>query len=385
MSSDTTVWLCDAQGDKLYPFEGEYDALNYTKVVNGAGKLHSFGAAADELARDLVQKDRQLQVWRRPAGGAIYLDFVALLRHWRWVLAGDGGIRLIVEDNDDQNGILKRRKVAYKSGTAQAIANTEAADNAMKRIFNENFLAGVTDSDRSLAHLLTKEADKTAGPNISKAFSFDTVLEVFQEISQETRQAGNEVFFALAIREVDRNTGRLSFQFRTYTGQPGADRTHDTLNPVIFSPQHGNIEEMELVYDHRGEENAIYVAGNGVGERRTVVEVEDVAAQGASIWNRCEGFVDARDAENTAQDLAVGVEELLQARGQQRINETRPTMRLNGRVRSTEYSLYGRDWFVGDRVTVNALAVQFDALIRAANVNIQRGSERIISLVEAEL
>lgn len=384
--NETTVWLCNDRGERLFPFAGEFLSLNYTRVVNGAGKLHRFSAAADNFDPSLVGLDYQLQVWRKPEGGAVYLDCVALLRHWRFALGAGGEVYLVAEDNKDQNEILERRIVAYKSGTAEAIANGEAADDLMKRVFAENFLAGATDAARSLAaNSVTVGADTTAGPELDKGFAFQNVLELFQEISQETRQAGNEIFFELAITEVDYHTGLLSLEFKTYTGQPGADRTHDTDNPVIFSPKFGNVDEMELVYDYRGEVNAVYIGGPGVGEERTVVEVEDEDAQAASAWNRREDFEDARDAENTAEALGVDVAVLLQARGQQRLGETRPKMRLNGRVRSTEFTLYGRDWFLGDRVTVNGLGVQFDALIRAVNVDVQPSGERITALVEAEL
>jgi hypothetical protein len=384
--SETTVWLCNAAGERLFPFAGEFVSLNYTKVVNGTGKLHRFSAAADDFDPSLVGLDYQLQAWRTPEGGTTAPDFVALLRHWKFVLDEGGGVYLLVEDNKDQNEILERRIVAYKSGTAEAVAGEEAADDLMKRLFDENFLAGATDAARHIqGNRVTVDADVTAGPELDKGFAFQTVLELFQEISQEARQAGAEVFFELAITEVDYATGYLSLQFRTYTGQPGADRTHDTDNPVIFSPQFANVDQMELVYDYRGEENAVYVGGPGEGEARTVEEVEDTDAQAASPWGRREGFVDARDAENTAAALGVDVTVLLQARGQQRLGETRPKVRLNGRVRSTDFTLYGRDWFLGDRVTVNGLGVQFDALIRAVNVDIQPSGERITALVEAEL
>lgn len=384
--SDVTVWLCNDRGERLYPFAGEFASLNYTKVVNGPGKLHSFSAPAHGLDQSLVGLDYQLQVWRKPPGGTAYSDFVALLRHWKFVLDGGGAVWLVAEDNQDINELLARRIVAYKSGTAQAIANGEAADDAMKRIFDENFLAGATDAARSIAaNSVSADADITAGPELDKAFAYQTVLELFQEISQETRQAGNELFFEMAITEVDYHTGYLSLQFRTYTGQPGADRTHDTTNPVIFSPEFGNIGQMEREYDYRGQETAVYVAGPGAGVARTLVEVEDTDAQAASAWNRREGFVDARDAQNTAEALGVAVEVLLQARGQQRLGETRPRLRINGRVQSTEYTLYGRDWFLGDRVTANGLGAQFDVLIRLVNVNIARGNEQITALVEAEL
>lgn len=378
------VWLCDDRGERLYPFGSEFVSLNYTRVVNGAGKLHGFAANAEGLEQNLVGLDYQLQVWRLPEGGSPYLDFVAYIRHWKWTLDAGGAVRLVIEDCQDQNEFLARRKVAYKSGTAQAIASGEAADDAMKRIFDENFLAGATDSERVMS-LVTVEGDDSAGPLLDKGFSFQPVLELFQEISQETRQAGNEVFFALVISDVDYAGGWLAYQFQTFTGQPGVDKTWDTDSPVIFGRDFENIEEMQEVYDYRAEENAVYVAGQGVGERRTVIEVEDEEAQAASAWNRREGFVDARDVENAAQDAAGDTNAVLQARGQQRLNESRPTVRISGRIRSTEHTLYGRDWTLGDRVTVKGLKGQFDALIRVVNVQVERGVERITGLVEAEL
>lgn len=386
MSTETTVWLCDDRGQQLHYFGGEFLAFNYTKVVNGAGKLHSFSATADNLNRALVQPDYQLQFWRKPAGGVNYLDFIAFIRFWKWRLNAAGAVSLVIEDCHDQNEMLDRRVVAYRSGTAEAIASGEAADDAMKRVFAENFLADSTDADREIQNnSVTAEGDESAGPTLSKGFSYQLVLELFQEISEETRQAGTEVFFALGLSDVDYAQGKISLEFQTFTGQPGKDRTHDTDDPVIFGPEFENIEAMELVYDYRQERNAVYVGGQGVGRTRTIIEVEDEEAQAASAWNRREDFVDARDIENVDQDAGGETVALLTARGNQRINETRPRVYVSGTVRSTEHTLYGRDWKDGDRVTVSGLGVQFDAIIRVVNVQKGGDGDRVTGLVEAEL
>lgn len=385
MSAEYEVWLCNDRGEKLYPFGGEFESLNYTRVVNGVGKLHGFSVRADELDPDSVQVDYQLQVWRRPAGGANRLDFLAFIRHWKWQLDAGGAVKLVIEDCPDQNELLGRRIVAYYSGHVHAYAVNEPADNALRDVFDENLGESATDTARVLPLTTREDTDPSLGPLIDKSYAWQSVMEVLPEISDESRQAGAEVFFDLAVNDVDYGGAWTTFQFRTYVGQPGADRTHDSENPVIFGPAFENVEEMERVHDYRGEENAIYVAGQGVGGRRTVELVQDEAAQVASVWNRREGFVDARDVENVEMDAQTGANPLLIARGQQRLAETRPRAYISGRVRSTEHTLYGRDWDLGYRVTVNALKVQFDALIRVVNVQVQNGRERVTGLVEAEL
>lgn len=380
MSAAYDVWLCNDRGERLYPFGGEFESLNYTRVFNGAGKLHRFSVRADELDPDLVKVDYQLQVWRRPAGGASRLDFLAFVRHWKWRLDAAGGVRLVIEDCPDQNELLRRRIVPHYSGHPDAYSNNDPVDNIMQDVIAAEFIAP-TDTDREMP-LLSIETGGNAGPSISKAYAWQNVLDLFQELSQESQQAGNETFFALAVHDVDYGGSWTTWQFRTFTGQPGADRTHDSENPVIFGPAFENIEEMERVHDYRGEENAVYVAGQGVGRERVLVEVEDTAAQTASAWNRREGFVDARDIDPFE---SVSVYDLLTARGQQRINETRPRIGIHGRIRSTEHTLYGRDWDLGDLVTVSGLGVQFDALIRVVNVQVQGGRERVVGLVEARL
>lgn len=391
MATEYSVWLCDGLGERLFPFGSNFSGLNYTKGVNGLGKLHSFRVQAPDIGTlnelaELVGVDRQLQVWRRPAGGLMGLDLMAFVRYWRWRLGVDGSVELVIEDCPDQNDLLRRRIVAYKSGSAEAIAGGAAADDVMKDVFNENLLAGATDADRQVQGLsVFVEGDESAGPALDKGFSFVRVRDLLEEINEQTRQEGNEIFYGVVVKDVDYATGRLSFEFQTFTGQPGADRTHDSDSPVIFGPAFENVEDMELVYDYRAEENAVYVAGQGVGEERTVVEVEDEGAQGASVWNRVEGFVDARDVENVTMDVDVGANPVLEARGRQRIDETKPRVVVRGRIRSTDYALYGRDWFEGDRVTVNALGVQFDAIVRAVNVQMRGGAERITGYVEAEI
>jgi hypothetical protein len=383
VSTEYEVWLCSDRGERLWPFGGEFESLNYTRIVNGAGKLHGFSTRAEGLDLGLIRPDYQLQVWRRPPGGVSRLDLLAFIRHWKWRLDATGAVRLIVEDNQDQKELLRRRIVAYYSGHAEAFSNNDAADNIMQDILDANFL-NPDDTAREMP-FVSIETGGNAGPAISKGYAWQSVMELLVELSQESQQAGNEVFFDLAVHDVDYGGSQTTFQFRTFTGQPGADNTHDSPAPVIFGPAFENIEEMELVYDYRNEVNAVYVAGQGVGERRMVVLVEDEAAQAASFWNRREDFVDARDIEGTTAGEAGETIARLTTRGQQRINETKPYIGISGRVRSTEHTLYGRDWDLGHLVTVDALKVQFDALIRVVNVQVQRGREQVIGLVEARL
>lgn len=379
MTITLTAWLCNSQGERLHYFGSDFLSVSYTKVVSGISKLHSFTALVGDMSMDLIQVDSQLQIWLKPEGGVAELDCLIFLRHWEWILDESGSVQLSIGGNSTQDEFLDRRVVAYRSTTAQATATAEAADNLMKRIIRENFTAPV-DTSRVLPNvagsIVTVEPDSTSGPLLDKSFSFQAVLELLQEIGEETYQAGNEVFFEMAIANTNSNSGWVEFQFRTYIGQPGTDRTQFTEHPVIFGPAFGNIEEMRLSYDYREEENAIFVLGQGVGLRRTVVEVHDTDAQIDSVWNRREGMVDARDVD----DLTI-----LTARGDTRIGETKPHTVVAGRVRSTEHTVYLRDWRLGDRVTVDALDVQFEAIVRVVNVQYQRGFVSIAGEIEEVL
>jgi hypothetical protein len=363
------VWMGSDSGARLYLFDNYLD-LEFVNRVNGSGYF-LLTVPAGGFDSKLLRVDNMIQVWRTDYRGRPSLEFIGFLRRWKFVTSG--GNTEIVLSGPDQNDLLDRRIVAYAAGSAGATISG-AADDGIKNIFYINLGGGSSQEGRSIAQYnVTIAGDLADGPSIEKSFAWRKVSTVIKDIHEQTSTLGNEVFYNLALAGVDEDSVP-SFVFTTYTGQPGADRTADSGDPVIFSLELGNLRDPVLDYDYSNEENFIYVGGQGEGNERAITYVWDDARIGASQWNRREGFKDARNVDNRGN---------LEDEGEMRLAEMRPRIRFSGKLLDTEQSPYGT-WRLGDKVTVFYLGLQLDVIIRAVYFRISRnGAEDIMVNVEA--
>lgn len=127
------------------------------------------------------------------------------------------------------------------------------------------------------------------------------------------------------------------------------------LPPAIFSPEFGTLKQMSYVESDLDFKNVAVVAGQGEGAERRIVTVGDLSATGL---DRRVLFVDARDvAEETEDDPPVPlspaqIEESLRNRGLQKLAEHTQEVFLEGQALSQSRLVYGRDYDLGDIVTL---------------------------------
>jgi hypothetical protein len=119
----------------------------------------------------------------------------------------------------------------------------------------------------------------------------------------------------------------------------GIDRTIDqSVNSrALFSLEQGTLIEMISTFSTASYQNVVYVAGQGMGIEREIIEVP--ADNATSGWDRRVGFIDARDAKST-DELAV--------RGNTKLAEFSIAYQVSGKAfvnQKIDYSL-------GDIVTI---------------------------------
>lgn len=364
------LYLDNDQGTRIALLE-DVIAFEWVRVANDIGRALLDMPASFDL--DSLAVDRLLELWRQPAGGTMGLEFMGFLRYWQPFQTPEGldVCRLVFVDLND---LLRRRIVAYAAGTSQA-QRTNQADDMAKDVVRDN-LAGNASAARDLTGktgiTFSVQADATAGPSITKAFSWQNVLAVLQDIADASRTAGTELYFDVVP------VTATQWEFRTFTGQRGADRTWpDGTNPLLFGEDFGNLAEPVLTLDRLSEINYAYAGGQGEGPSRVIEERSDTDRINASQWNRREGFADARNSGTTA-----GV----QAAGDELLAGGRPKQHFQGKLLDTEGVRYGRDWNFGDRVTISAFGEQFDAMVRRIYGRVDEdGFEELSALVEADL
>lgn len=367
------IWLTDDFGKRLAARNGNtlldnIFTLRCTRVVNGIGWCRLVVPRAFDPT--LIRPDYMIQVWRQPRGGTLGLWRIYFLRKWRFQTVGNE--RFIQLEGPGLNDLLRRRIVAYYAGSAQSKKADIAADDMLKEVATESIADGTNPAPAAGTRVwgnLSIAPDTSDGPVITKSFPWSFLLTpngggALPLISKAARAAGTEVFFDVVPDVI--SSSSVSLQFRTYTGQRGADRT---VSGTLFSDEQGNLEDPFLEFDHSQEQNYIYGGGQGQGAARNIQQVSDSDRYNQSQWNRCEGFADARNA--TTDD---GVRESARAQ----MEEGRPRKRIGGTPLDVEGSRFGVDWEFGDRVRARYENEEFDAIIRTAVLEVNEDGEETV-------
>ena len=367
--TDWEIWLDDPRGNRLVLLDRVLSA-SAVKVANGVGAC---AVSVPAIYDSYIKLDNIIEVWRKPAGGTLKLFNAYRLRAWEF--ADENNRDVTILSGPDQMDLLQSRVVAYAAGSSQA-SMTTYADDICKTIVSQNCATAATDADRDLsAYGITVSPLATTNseaPSITMSFSYRNVYDVLKDVAEASRENGTPLYFELAPSYTSTTIG---WEFRTYTSQPGRDRTG--IDQVTFGREFGNLTRANLLFDYRDEKTVIYAGGQGLGSLRAIEEVEDTTRSGATIWNRREAFYNvASQASSTAAYAAAGQAEL---------ESKRPKMKLTGEIIDSEQARFGVDWDWGDRVMITHRGYQYEVIITSVQIAINgQGKETIRATFEVQ-
>ena len=373
MSGKYEVWLTDDVGVRIQLLD-DFTGGSFTKEVNAISPF-TLNLKSTFDTR-LIQLDRMVQVWRAPAGARLSLWQAYFIRNWRW--ATPGGRALRVFGGADPNDLLRRRIVAAYAGQPQS-AKVDFADDMMKEMVTESIADGVPPVPAAGTRViaLNVQADVSAGPTLSRSMAWQRLLltsggGAIGGTARAALEAGTEVFFDVVPINV--TSSSIEFEFRTYTGQPGIDRTGTGF---VFDQDRGNMTDPSRTLDGAEEANYIYAGGKGAELARTIEQVSDAARYSVSAWARCEAFADARNTD---------VVNAIREEGRERLEQGRPIERFSAIPVDTEGSRFGVDWDFGDRVPAKYLGEEFETIIRATTIVLDsRGKESIRARLDVDI
>ena len=358
------LWYTDDQGNRIALLQPE--RFSYVLTQGDVGAVQITLPSQSGIPSS-VAPDRRIEIWRIPRNGQLSLEMVALARKWTFRTTPNGAEWLDL-GGVDMNDLLNRRIVAFAAETSQAQKDT-FADDMMKEFIDENLVNPATAA--RTVDILTIEPDTSDADRIVKDVSWQNLLRVIQGIQATSKALGNEVFWGI------RPNGATSFVFGTKTGQWGNDRSMDSGNPLIFSPERGNLTNVTFSDDYTREQNYIYAGGQGLASERETQEASDSDRINVSAYNRREGFASATTADSSGGVLSAANDS---------VSRGRPKKIIRGEILDTDYTPYGGyGWHMGDRVTIDYANMQFDALIRSVSVQVRRGRERIRARIEAQI
>lgn len=241
---------------------------------------------------------------------------------------------------------------------------------------NPALAADVQDTDRwtfngNAEVAMRALVDDNAGPSALSArqvpaLSLGTLAGVGSNVEVSTR------FEPLteALRSIAVSGGGLGFRTRhTATGilfevyQPA-----DLSGDVRFGFSLGNMRSLILDVVAPSLSAAI-VGGQGEGTSRTIVERLNAAA--VNDWGRLEAFLDHRGSETTTE---------LEQRGDAELDEQAETVRLATITVDTQDQQFGRDFGLGDRVSVVAWpGREVNDLVRTVHIQATPRSGEIVT------
>lgn len=306
----------------------DFQDVQYVKKVNEPG-LMQISLRGNHPALPYFTDKAQIEVWRQDAANGLdwYCDFYGMVREPDRRDAGPGQVLYLCTG---QMGMLDWRIVGWKAGTASRSQFTsQPAETIAKTLVDYNAASNATVANGRIREGvitgITVAADAAGGNVIDWFCAYDNLLKSLQDVA---RIGGGD--FDLV------KTGAATWEFRWYAGQLGSDLS----STVIFAVEFDNMIAPRFRIRRLGERTAVIVGGEGEGAARsTVVRT----GPNYSASNDLELFVDARNITTTAG---------LNARGDEVADKYQSTTEFEFEAKQTPAYLYGRDYGLGDLVTV---------------------------------
>lgn len=256
------------------------------------------------------------------------------------------------------NDLLDRRSVLYFAGTART-SKRGPADDVMKDFVRENAGSLATIAWGRLRSGVLPNFN--VSPNTSQAavwegsHAYKALLPTLRDIGQSVTP---NIDFAVTY---DRATQQ--FTFMTYYGQLGRDLSND----VTFAPELGNANEIDYTLSRTEEANAVIILGQGQGDQRNIVLLENLARYD-SPWNDRESLQDARNEETV---------DALYALARTRLQEVSAQSTITFRPLVNSQTDYGTVIRLGDRVTLRFLETRTIKKLTQVHITVSEGKENI--------
>lgn len=244
-------------------------------------------------------------------------------------------------------GLLNRLPAIPPEGSATESTNGPAETHMRKLVLNN--VINPADTKRAISQVVLAALDQERGNSELWETRWKQLDEEMERISLLT---GLGWFLTL-----DYNQKKWIFDIREGRNLTA---TQNELPPVILSPEFDAVESQHFVDSVLEYKNIAYVAGQGEGADRLILEVGEVDAEGL---DRHELFVDARDIGNgdagpdedgnypddwlTEEEI----KDLLIQRGEEKLADHQRVRSFRGKILDSCPFVYEKDWDLGDIVT----------------------------------
>ena len=361
------IYLRDPYGN-LQTVIRSFTRLEYARKENEIGVLRLILPRSD--VERYFTKDARLEVWRT-AGTKTYLEAGAVWFLRTWTLSREGAGQVWELEARDANYLLSSRNVGNFAETTYA-SKTAAIDGMITEIVREQLGTAVSFAPRNLSAYLSIPATNPAlAPSTSKKFARRNVLDVLQELAEESYQRGTYLAFDITYQSP------TMLEFGTYIGARGINHGRTSGNQVVVNEARGSLIDARLEYDYSAEITQVVVGGTGTEENRTIYGTTDTVRIAETPFSRRELFVSSTQSGTSAAAL--------ESEARSALNHGRPKTILTGAVQDTSGLIYGIDYQFGDIVVAEHEGYAFDAHIDRVHVTITKDGEVLDNRVRGSI
>jgi hypothetical protein len=337
-------------------------ALEYALNVGQVGMLQlTLPAGFDDT---LLLLDGRVEVWRAVGNLTARRDGNAQFLIRAWDYDEDQTTITAVHVNE----LLTRRIIAYYAGSSYSTKTTTTADNLIKAFASQQLGSGIVGADRigaetyaDISAYLSIEANLSLGQSMNKSGAWRNLFNLVRDLCDTSTENGTYLTQDIVA------TSSSALELRTFTTQRGVDRRASSANPLIFSKDRGNVENVRLRVDRLNE--VTFVVGGGAGEEtaRTTATASDDARMAESPFNRREVFY---ENTNLSSSTTLGQE------CDRILREGRPKVTLTADLVETASCTRGVHFDMGDYVTIEHRGQQYDTRIDVVGVTVSAGEQR---------
>lgn len=343
------------------PSKAGFSELTYVKGVNeigsGAFKINAGSDALQYLALDGNPiLDAQVEIWRWDSDNDIapYCDFYGFQRD-RDFDSDDHGIVTYTSYLEEQSDLLRRAAILYRANTAnRSLFSNVATETILKTLVTRNATTSGTTADGrdrnvdAWGAFMSVAADAAAGT----AQTLSCMGQNLHDVLQASASAGGLNYWLT-------KTAAQAWQFNS-AALLGTDRT----TTLTFSELRGNMRRPSLRGNNRTERTVVIAGGQGTDASRAVRA--RTGANYHATYNSYEVFHNASQYTTNAG---------LDSAADERLRELRAQDELTFEVIQIPNTLYGKHYFLGDKVSALALGKTYTPQLRRVRVGVTPASK----------
>jgi hypothetical protein len=379
-----------------------WESISFSHKLNDIGRYTITLNESGNLLPDRFNKivlDSMLVVHREVPGCGLdmYPEFSGL--HRKTTKRFADGVKLFISNGFHLNEILSRRVVAANEGTIRA--DKSGGIEIMGEYVDENLFWGAAGGVRGERYFYPEPGEEPPveaygwmpgfswqiesvhprAPVWSGSRSFDNLLDVLKDIG---------LFMSVDFHVFDARYAGATwtpYALKLYGEGIGENHSMTDLDargmntfgyrPVVFSPDHENVEVFEWDEDASSEANRIFVLGQGEKSTRAVLPI-------TNDWEAQSSPINLREIAGSASDQEFVFQ--MQEYGWSQLKEREKISSFTITPRQTPGALYGKHYHFGDTVSVLWEGEYHNRRITELDINIDKdGVEKITNMVLSRL